>query len=78
MKRGCFAAQWLHRYFWHVRSILSSVVVSPVCQADCIVEAGSPYLKERLNTVNLLELTSLDQLLLKMPTLFTFSQNKPA
>ncbi len=37
---------------------------------------GNPYLRESLCTVHLLGLTSSNQLLLKLKTLFTFLQNK--
>ncbi len=37
---------------------------------------GNPYWRGRLSTVDLLVLTSLDQPLLKMLTLFTYKQNK--
>jgi hypothetical protein len=39
-------------------------------------DGRNPYLKERLSTMNLLVLTSLDSLLLLLQTLFTFSLNK--
>jgi hypothetical protein len=38
--------------------------------------AGNPYWKGRLSTVDLLVLTSLDQLLLILPILFSFFTNK--
>jgi hypothetical protein len=40
------------------------------------VKPGNPYWRGRLSTVDLLALTSLDQLLFIMQTLCTFLQNK--
>ncbi len=41
-----------------------------------IVQAGNPYKRGRISMVDLLVLTSLDWLLLKVETLFTILQNK--
>ena len=40
------------------------------------ISPGNPLLKEGLSTVDLLVITSLDQLLLKLKKLFSFLQNK--
>jgi len=40
------------------------------------VTAGNPYVRGRLSAFDLLVLTSLDQLILMLKTLFTFLQNK--
>jgi hypothetical protein len=41
-----------------------------------LVISGNPYLRGRLTTGDLLVLTSLDQMLFILQTLFTFVQNK--
>jgi len=40
------------------------------------VEAGNPYWRGMISTIGLLVKTSLDQFLLIMQTLFTFTQNR--
>jgi hypothetical protein len=44
---------------------------SSTSKVDTTAESGNPYWRGRLNTVDLLVLTSLDQLLLKLKILFT-------
>ncbi len=56
--------------------LFTHISTMDVMIATLTPESGSPYCRRRLITVDLLVLTSLDQLLLMFKTLFTFIQNK--